>query len=87
LLQERLIGIQGVGVARLLPIPFLVQFLHPGLGLSGELAARIALEELFVGIDGVRGAGFFPVALLPAAAGNAEQDRETQYQDRLIDHY
>jgi len=62
LLQKRLVSLLGIGVARLLPIAFLVEFLHAGLGLSGEFAARIFSDELLIE-SAVFRRSVFPVAL------------------------
>src|SRR6202790_26296 len=88
LLQEGLIGFLRIGVARLLPIALLVELLDARLGLRREFAARIFLQEFFIGIRGVRRPGFFPVALLAAAAADAEQQRQTDAEDRFVlDHF
>ena len=60
ILQECLVGLERVRVARLLPIAFLVQLLDAGLSLSGKLAVRIILQKLLIGVCGIRSPGFLP---------------------------
>jgi hypothetical protein len=88
LLQERLIGVERVGVARFLPIPFFVEFLDARLSLGAELAAGIFLQEQLIGVGGVRGPRLLPVALLAAAAGQGQRGSQGHDQKHLFnDHF
>src|SRR5579863_9970701 len=78
LLQERLIGLLSVGVARLLPVVFFVELLDARLRLRSELARRIFLQEQLIGVRGVRRPGLFPIALLAAAGAESEQQCQTE---------
>ena len=83
LIQIGLVGLGRVRIARLLPVALVVKLFESRLCLGREFSARIFLQELLVRLRCVALPGFLPVALLPAAAGEAMRVRNST-QVRIV---
>ena len=61
--MELLVCIRGISLHRLLPVTRLLQLAHASLRLRGELTVRIRLQEVLIGLQGVRHVVRFPIAV------------------------
>jgi hypothetical protein len=67
------IRIDGVGAARVLPVPVFAQLRDTSTRLDGQFAFGMPLDELAVALDGVGGFRRTPILLLATAACDQQQ--------------
>src|SRR5262245_34268137 len=71
--QELLVGVRGIGLARLLPLAILGKLREAAAGGGDQLAVGMLLEKLGVALNGIGSLGRAPILLLTAAGTETDQ--------------
>jgi hypothetical protein len=71
--NEFAIGIDGVGAARVLPVPVFTELRDASARLRSQLALGVVLDKLTVPLDGVGGFRGAPILLLATAPCHQQQ--------------